>query len=155
MDQTPESCRCDLRTLFAERGIRCTRQRAEVYDALRATDAHPTAEELFLSVRRSHPGISLATVYNTLEVLTRAGLCRRLSNPHEGAGAPCRFDADTREHVHLIHSDGSVKDLPDDLGRRLLESLPPEALAEVEERLGVSIDRLAINLIADSESRDA
>ena len=60
-----------LRDLLAQHDIRLTRQREEIYAALAATKAHPTAEELLRAVRSSHPGISLATVYNTLETFTR------------------------------------------------------------------------------------
>lgn len=133
------------RELFARHGLRCTPQRETIYAALVATKAHPTAEELFQQVRTRLPGVSLATVYNTLEALTRRGLARRFNNPHEPEG-PARFDADTSPHVHVISDDGRIRDVPEDLGDRLMSSLPPALLDELEARLGVRVDRVNIEL---------
>ncbi|MEC9373006.1 MAG: transcriptional repressor, partial [Planctomycetota bacterium] len=69
---------CTARTLFARHGLRCTRQRLDVYTALAAAKDHPTAEDLYFRVRAEQPGLSLSTVYNTLETFCRHGLCRRL-----------------------------------------------------------------------------
>ncbi|TVQ30273.1 MAG: transcriptional repressor [Phycisphaeraceae bacterium] len=140
---------CDARTLFARHGLRCTKQRMEVYNALAETTSHPTAEELYCVVREREPGVSLATVYNTLEVLNRHGLCRRL--PSAGSRG-CRFDADLGNHVHITADCGQVQDIPEDLGARLLDSLPKELLREVEERMGIRISRVAIELAADGQT---
>ena len=96
----------DIRHTFQRAGLRVTRQREAVYAALICTHSHPTAEDLHKTIRSrgSEPCISLATVYNTLEALSQAGLCRRV---------PCscgatRFDADLKEHVHIVLADGRV-----------------------------------------------
>ena len=140
---------CDARTLFARHGLRCTKQRMEVYNALAETTSHPTAEELYSVVRDRQPGVSLATVYNTLEVLNRHGLCRRL--PSAGSRG-CRFDADLGDHVHITADCGEVRDVPEDLGARLLDSIPRELLREVEERVGIRISRVAIELAANGQT---
>ena len=46
-----------------------TRQRQVVLDAVQAGDHHPTAAEVFDAARRKLPGISFATVYNSLRFL--------------------------------------------------------------------------------------
>ncbi|MEO1007707.1 MAG: transcriptional repressor [Planctomycetota bacterium] len=136
----------DLKTLFARHGLRCTKQRQVVYGALAASTSHPTADELFLAVRDTDAGISLATVYNTLESLSKCGLCRKLAPT---AGGPTRFDATTSEHVHLLTSDGRLMDVPDDLSARLIDrASDPELIAEIERRLGVGLDKIDIQLIA-------
>jgi Fe2+ or Zn2+ uptake regulation protein len=138
-----------LRELFARHALRCTRQREAIYHALASTDSHPTAEELFVLVRRADPSVSLATVYNTLEVFVRRGLARRLTGvPGEraGAAAPARYDADTRDHIHFVAADGRVRDVPPDLSHRLAESLPPDLIDELERRMGVRVDRVRIEL---------
>ena len=48
--QTLETTR--IRELFSHHGIRCTRQREDIYAALHASRAHPTADELFQDARR-------------------------------------------------------------------------------------------------------
>ena len=134
-----------LRELFASRGLRCTQQRVDVYQALRGTTSHPTAEELHRIVNGNCcPGTSLATVYNTLEALERAGLARAISSSSGGK----RYDAATDEHIHVICADGSVKDVPHELSRPMIEALPPHLIADVESALGLSIDRVEVQLFA-------
>jgi Fe2+ or Zn2+ uptake regulation protein len=136
------------RILLARHGLRCTRQREMLYECLAGSKAHPTAEELFqmASARagRNDEALSLATVYNTLEVFTDRGLCRRLSSP---SGA-CRYDADMRDHVHVATPDGRVCDLPDDLSHRLLQNLPSDLKDEIEKRLGIRVHGLSVQVSA-------
>ena len=133
-----------IRALFREREVRYTRQRAVIYRALASTDQHPTAEDLFSAVRLSESGVSLATVYNTLDLLTASGLCRRLS-ASPGAG-PCRYDADVSPHVHVVVESGTLMDVPDDLSRQLLLRVSSTTLAELESRLGVRITSVDLRL---------
>ncbi|MEQ8845142.1 MAG: transcriptional repressor [Phycisphaerales bacterium] len=143
-------CPCDdHRDLFAAHGLRCTRQRQVVYAALAVSREHPTAEAIFDAVRRDAgpdlgpKGISLATVYNTLETLTQRGLCRKLATP----GGPTRFDAITDEHAHVVGADGSMADLPEDLSDRVMAGVrDPELIAEIERRLGLKVGRISIHL---------
>jgi len=135
--------------MLERHGLRCTAQREVIYSALAATSTHPTAEELFGQVRQRLPGVSLATVYNTLEVLTRRGLARRYSN-FLGIDGPARFDADVSQHVHLVTDDGRVRDVPADLGERIVASLPAALVDEIESRLGVRVDRVNIELLGQS-----
>lgn len=85
-----------------------TAQREALYRALCATRAHPTAEELYIGVRGTVPGLSLATVYNTLEMLVTAGFALKL--PGDG---PARYDATCDPHGHARCTVcGAVLDLP-------------------------------------------
>lgn len=133
-----------IRRAFRHAGLRHTRQREAVYAALRATAAHPTAEELHDLVQHHEPGLSLATVYNSLEALTGAGLCRKLPSN----GGPTRFDADLSDHIHLILPDGRVMDLPPALSSQILGALPPDLRADVEARTGIPMAGLAVQLVA-------
>lgn len=138
------------RTLFARHGLRCTPQREEVYRALASTKAHPTAEELLIMVRSKQPGISLATVYNALDAFARRGLCRKFVVAGEAGRSgsdAARFDADVHDHVHLLTDDGRVRDVPADVGVRVLGSLPPDLIEEVERRLGVRIDGVRVEFV--------
>ena len=105
------------RELFAQHQLRCTQQRMAVYETLRASDAHPTAEELFRLVKPKTDKLSLATVYNTLDALCEAGLVRRMPTTN----GCCRYDADTSEHLHIRFRDTSqIRDVPQHLSERLL-----------------------------------
>ena len=138
-----------LRDTFLSRGLRCTVQRERIYAALMDSDAHPTADELYRAVLASCPGISLATVYNTLEAFTRAGLARRIAPnaiDHNGA---CRYDADTAHHAHVVTATGQIRDLPDDLNHAVLSAIPPDVLARIEREMGVKIGRISVEFVED------
>lgn len=138
-------CRSDaLRAVFKLHGLRCTRQRELIYGALANSKAHPTADELFQMVRTDEPGLSLATVYNTLDVFTDRGLCRRL--PSGQKNGPSRYDIDTEQHVHILLDNGRVFDVPEDLAPMLECSLPPSFVEEIERRIGVRITGYHLHL---------
>jgi Fur family peroxide stress response transcriptional regulator len=134
-----------IRDVFDKNGLRCTRQREVIYEALAATKSHPTAEEIFHLVRGVEPGLSRATVYNTLDALTACGLVRRLPCPN-GSGA-CRFDSETHDHVHLATCDGRIVDAPEDLSIRLLSGIPAEVIPELERRMGVRVRGLTLQVV--------
>ncbi|MHC4924608.1 MAG: Fur family transcriptional regulator [Planctomycetota bacterium] len=85
-----------LRHALESKGQRFTEQRAAVYRFLSATEVHPTADEVFLGVRQLLPGISLATVYKSLETLVGCGLAVKLTY---GDGS-ARYDGRTDPHHH-------------------------------------------------------
>lgn len=141
------------RDTFTSHGLRCTVQREQIYSALMASEVHPTADELFRAVQSACPGISLATVYNTLEAFTRAGLARRYapcSLDHNGA---YRYDADTTHHAHVMTATGQVRDLPDDLSREVLGAIPRHVLDRIEREMGVKVSRISVEFVEDSTER--
>jgi Fur family peroxide stress response transcriptional regulator len=75
---------------------RWTRQRHKVMEAVQGRTDHPTAEELYRSLRDRGDKISLATVYRTLHSLAKEGLIRELH--WEG---PDRFDPNISPHYHF------------------------------------------------------
>ncbi len=85
-----------LRQALEANGQRFTEQRAAVFRFLTGMVSHPTADEVFLAVRGEVPGISLATVYKSLETLVGCGLAHKLSY---GDGS-ARYDGRTDPHHH-------------------------------------------------------
>jgi Fe2+ or Zn2+ uptake regulation protein len=131
--------------MLVHHGLRCTAQRIALYDALRSTTAHPTAEDLFRTVESTAERMSLATVYNTLEAFCDAGLARKLPTVDGRA----RYDADTSPHLHVRFRDSScIRDVPADLGHALMNAISPEVLRTIEARMGITIDGLNVQLIA-------
>lgn len=96
MPTQPDSSEQILRAALEEHGHRFTEQRAAVYRFLSGTETHPTADEVFLSVRSEVPGISLATVYKSLETLVGCGLASKLGY----ADGSARYDGRTDPHHH-------------------------------------------------------
>lgn len=113
-----------LRHALEESGQRFTEQRAAVYRALAATDKHPTADEVFLAVRHALPGISLATVYKSLETLVGCGLAVKLTY---GDGS-ARYDGRTDPHHHArCVACGKVTDIEGSLPGPELDTLRERA----------------------------
>jgi Fe2+ or Zn2+ uptake regulation protein len=133
------------RALFSRHDLRCTEQRRAVYETLWHCKSHPTADELHHMTRVNGERLSLATVYNTLDALCEAGLAQKLPTP----GGCCRYDADTSDHLHVRFRETSqIQDVPQELGRRLVESVPKNVLDEIERALGIRIEGMSIQLTA-------
>lgn len=81
-----------------ERDLRVTSQRLVIHRALCGRPQHLTAEQVLESVSESLPGISLPTVYATLELLEELGLVRRIAT---GNGAVL-FDSRVEPHAHMV-----------------------------------------------------
>ncbi len=88
----------EIADLLRSHGLQVTSQRILIYDYLVHTTKHPSAQQVFEDVFESLPGISKATVYNTLEALSSHGLIHKI-NPHSGV---TRYDGNTSAHSHLI-----------------------------------------------------
>lgn len=85
-----------------------SRQRELIKEFLKGRKDHPTADVIYINVRRQNPNISLGTVYRNLTLLTEEGEVNRLCI---GDGID-HFDADTSPHYHFICSEcGSIIDL--------------------------------------------
>jgi Fe2+ or Zn2+ uptake regulation protein len=80
------------------RGLRVTSQRIVIHRALCSQTQHMTAEQVLDKVSDVLPGISLPTVYATLELLEGLGLVRRFGT---GSGAVL-FDSRVEPHAHTV-----------------------------------------------------
>jgi len=93
-----------------ERGVPLTVQRREVLEAVLKRDDHPTADQLYDSLKERIPGLSRTTVYRVLETLVNMGVIRRLHHP----GTAARFDGKIHRHHHLVCKKcGKVIDIHD------------------------------------------
>ena len=136
--------RDEATALLAERGVLPTAQRIDIALLTLARPQHLSAEQIIASIRANGLRISKATVYNTLEALCKAGLARQMPTTN----GCCRYDADTTEHLHVRFRENSeIRDVPPDLGRRLLDNLPANVLADIESRMGIKIDGVNIQLL--------
>ncbi len=79
-------------------GLKFTHQRMAIYEALAATVAHPTAEEIYGRVKEAYPMLSLNTVYMTLDTLKTLGLIQEMRFLDNTA----RYDANVDAHHHVI-----------------------------------------------------
>src|SRR5258707_906072 len=96
-----------LRAALRERGQRVTSQRLIIHRLLGDLDHHVTAEEVLRRASAQLPGMSLPTVYATLDLLAELGEARRVS-----VGGPVLYDPRVEDHAHLrCRECGRVEDL--------------------------------------------
>ncbi|HXL81466.1 MAG TPA: transcriptional repressor [Pyrinomonadaceae bacterium] len=81
-------------------GDKLTRQREAVLQVIREREDHPTANDIFAAARRRLPGISYATVYNSLRFLREAGLVHEI----KFGDSASRYDRETDRHDHALCS---------------------------------------------------
>lgn len=102
----------DILLRLKEAGLRPTRQRLALGRLLfEGMNRHVTAEQLHAEAAAKGVRVSLATVYNTLNQFTDAGLMR------EVVVEPGRsyFDTNIDDHHHFFYEDsGALADIPGD-----------------------------------------
>jgi Fur family iron response transcriptional regulator len=93
-------------------GMRPTRQRMSLGNLLFGSgDRHITAEQLHVETVQSGIAVSLATIYNTLNQFTEAGLLREVAVE----GHKSYFDTNTSNHCHYyLEDEGRLIDIDDD-----------------------------------------
>jgi Fur family iron response transcriptional regulator len=101
---------CPVLQRLARAGLRPTRQRVGLGRLLFSCEQrHVTAEQLHAEALAAHFKVSLATVYNTLNQFTEAGLLREVVVE---AGRSY-FDTNISAHHHFFHvASGRLHDIP-------------------------------------------
>jgi Fe2+ or Zn2+ uptake regulation protein len=87
----------ELTVAFRARGLKLTPQRQAIFGHLHGNTGHPTAESVHAAVSARMPGISLRTVYQTLNDLAAMGELVSVD-----LGGAARFDPNVSDHHHLI-----------------------------------------------------
>jgi Fur family ferric uptake transcriptional regulator/Fur family peroxide stress response transcriptional regulator len=99
-------------------GLGLTKQRQTVLCVIRESDKHLTANEVFDDARRLLPGISFATVYNSLNYLKNQGLIGEIKL---GTDANL-YDRKLTRHDHAICNNcGKLVDMELTIPKKLLE----------------------------------
>jgi Fur family transcriptional regulator, iron response regulator len=93
-------------------GLRPTRQRVMLgWMLFGQGNRHVSAEDLFAEATRSRAHLSLATVYNTLNQFTEAGLLRQV----QAGPGKAYYDTNTTDHQHFaVEGEGTVFDIDTD-----------------------------------------
>jgi Fur family peroxide stress response transcriptional regulator len=91
-----------------QKGYKATSQRIAICRIALVSREHPNAQRIYRNVKRLHPTVSLATVYKTLQVLSKLGMIQELAFPN----AETRFDSNVKAHVNVICLQcGSIRDI--------------------------------------------
>lgn len=84
-----------------------SKQREDLLSILKNSKSHPTAEELYNSIKEKIPSVSRGTVYRNLKDLVDEGYIIKISM----AGGADRYDYIHKKHNHIICKYcGMVKD---------------------------------------------
>jgi len=102
--------RIPVRTRLRDVGLRPTRQRVALAEILFSHGhRHLSAEDLHAEAVTAKVPVSLATVYNTLNQFTEAGLLREVAVE----GTRTYFDTNTDDHHHFyVEDENRVFDIP-------------------------------------------
>jgi Fur family peroxide stress response transcriptional regulator len=91
----------DLKDLITKHNINPTMQRVIIYDVIIKLNNHPTAEDIFKYIQNEYPGISLSTVYNTLELFAKNCLLKIIKTDT----GTLRYDPVIDSHHHIYCED--------------------------------------------------
>ena len=87
---------------------RNTVQRQIIFDTLNKFITHPTVDELYSEIQKSHPSISKTTIYRNLRQLAQGGQIGRVSLPDDVE----RYDKRVDQHYHFqCKSCGALTDV--------------------------------------------
>lgn len=76
---------------------RLTSQKQIILNYLQSVTSHPTAEDIYLAVKKKLPRISQATVYRTLNNLNDKGMAQVIAS-----GGVSHFDGNAEPHAHFV-----------------------------------------------------
>ena len=90
-----------------EKGFKVTPQRIAICEFILSSKNHPTADQVYQVVKKKYPTLSLATVYQTLRLLTEIGTLQELGF----TGGISRYDPNVSPHINIICKKcGNVED---------------------------------------------
>jgi len=82
-----------------ENGYRLTGPRRSVAELIAKRDGHFTAADLIADARRQRPGMGRATIFRTLELLTKVNALERLDLP---SGEHAYVSCEPEQHHHHV-----------------------------------------------------
>lgn len=125
---------------LARLGLRQTKQRKIIIDAVMMLGPHVDAEAIAGQARKLDQSIGLATVYRTLQLMTDSGLL--LERQFTKDRAQFEFADPAEHHDHLICNQcGAIVEFCDDEIERLQ--------VDVARRLGFKLERHRMELFGD------
>ncbi len=89
-----------FKEFMTRKGLKSTQQREIILDEFLRSSSHLSTEDLYLRLRKRHPGIGYATVYRTLKLFAESGIAEER---HFGDGQTRYESVSGQEHHdHLI-----------------------------------------------------
>ncbi len=85
---------------YKGKGFKLTPQRLAILKFLEGNTNHPTAEDIYVEIKKKYPTVSFATVYNTIEALRERGEILEITIDPERK----HFDPNPTPHHHIMCS---------------------------------------------------
>jgi Fur family peroxide stress response transcriptional regulator len=106
-----------------EKGFRVTPQRLAICEFVLSSKEHPTVDHVYQQVQKKHPTLSLATVYQTLHMLTEIGMIQELGF-RDGIS---RYEPNNSPHINIVCKNcGKIQDYESESVRRFLSQIGVE-----------------------------
>ncbi|HTI15685.1 MAG TPA: transcriptional repressor [Dictyobacter sp.] len=108
-----------------------------VLESVRLSTSHPTASEVYDTVKTARPGIGLASVYRILHTLVQQGYIQEIRHSDD----TCRYDGHIERHDHAICTAcGALLDVPVNI------TLPPDLLQAAADATGMDLSSHELRL---------
>ena len=78
--------------------VKHSKQRDAIFLFLADRKDHPTAETIYLEMKKDYPNLSLGTVYRNLNLLAQRNEIQKITSD----GGPDRFDPNIKIHPHFF-----------------------------------------------------
>ena len=115
--------------ILKEHGIRVSHQRLMILDFLVNNRNHPTADDIYKSLKSKDPILSQATVYNTLNLFVANNIASEL----EFNQSRKRYDFYQKHHFHFICENcGEILDLDINIDNLKLEDLEEYEINKID-----------------------
>jgi len=106
-----------------------SRQRERIFEVVKSTHLHPTADWIYEKLRSEIPNLSLGTVYRNLALLRDMGMIKELTFNDSSA----RFDGFVDDHQHFIcEKCNKIYDIQIDMVPQLSKELQKKLNVEVK-----------------------
>lgn len=116
---------------------RHSKKRQAIFDLLKSTKEHPSAESIYRQLKPIYPDLSMGTVYRNLKEMKEEGLIASVAVVNDRE----RFDGRTDQHTHILCSEcGKIADLEG-------FALPADMLSHAEEESKISISYTKLQFI--------
>jgi Fur family transcriptional regulator, peroxide stress response regulator len=136
----------NLKKRLSAANLKATHQRLTILDAMDHCSVHPSPENIYEMVRPSHPTISFATVYNTLDSFAQAGLVNKVAS----ISGNLRYDSNMSAHGHIyVHNTDEIIDYYDeDLNAVIIDFFKKKKVSNLKIKnitLNINGDKLDTN----------
>ena len=115
--------------------MKYSKQRELVHNLIQDSHLHLTADDIYSTLKKDNPNLSLGTVYRNLAQLVEHKMIMKISTPDQ----PDYYDKNVDEHFHFFCTTcGSIEDLH-------MDELT-DLQTVIEKKTGVIVQSLGISL---------